>query len=71
MNGFIDIFGLDTHETLTFQAVTPYEAMQKLIYYLNLSHKDSAANVQMTKSGLHLFVIHHGRTYSVRNTIVT
>ena len=71
MKRFIDVYGLDTHEKLTFSAATPYEAMQHLIYYLNLSHQDNDAKVQTTKSGLHLFVIHNQRTYSVINTIAT
>ena len=67
MNGFINVYGLDTHETLTFQASTPYEAMENLIYYLNLNHRDNDAKVCFTKSTLHLYVIHNGNTYSVRN----
>ena len=66
MNGFITVFGLDTHESLTFQAKTPYEAMTKLLYTLNLKHKDKFAKIENTNSNLHLYTIHNGKTYAVR-----
>lgn len=66
MEGFITVYGLDTHEQLTFQAKTPYEAMRKLIYTLNLKHKDKSAKIEKTESNLHLYTVHNGNTYSVR-----
>jgi len=63
----IGVFCLDTKRTLYFDAKTPYEAMEKLIYYLNLSHKDPNAKIQLVGKGRHLTVIHNGKTYSVRN----
>lgn len=63
---FITVFGLDTHERLTFQARTPYEAMQKLLYTLNLKHMDKTAKIEKTNSNLHLYTVHCGNTYAVR-----
>ena len=66
MNGFITVFGLDTHEALTFQARTPLEAMSKLLYTLNLKRMDDTAKIEKTESNLHLYTVHCGNTYSVR-----
>ena len=49
-----------------FVAKTPYEAMQKLKYTLDLSHEDKKAKVNKTESGLHLWMDHSGKIYSVR-----
>lgn len=57
---------LDTNTDLFFSARTPYEAMQKLLYHLNLSKQDNSAVIQKTESGLHLYVEHSSRTYAVR-----
>jgi len=66
MNKYV-IVGMDTGERFTFLARTAYEALQKLIYTLNLAHLDSAAAVQKTESGLHLYVVYNGNTYAVKN----
>lgn len=58
---------LDTGETLWFQARTAYEAMRKLLYTLNLKHQDDNASVNMTGSCQHLFMIHNGKYWTVRN----
>ena len=58
---------LDTGEGLWFQAGTAYEAMQKLLYTLNLKKKDDSAKINITKSCLHLFTIHCGQYWTVRN----
>jgi len=58
---------LDTGESLWFQAHTAYEAMQKLLYTLNLKHKDDSAVVNMTGSCQHLFTIHCGKYWTTSN----
>lgn len=58
---------LDTGEALWFQAHTAYQAMQKLLYYLNLKHKDDSAVVNMTGSCKHLFTIHNGKYWTIAN----
>ena len=60
-----DVFCLDTGETLGFQASNAYEAMTKLLYTLNLKRKDPNAKIRQTESGLHLYVDHSGKTYSI------
>lgn len=65
-NGFLTVRCLDTGEGLIFQAATPYEAMTKLIYYLNLSHKDEFAAINKTESNLHLYTIHNGKYWTIR-----
>jgi len=63
----IDVYCLDTQKVFYFDAATPYQAMEKLLYYLNLSHLDEDAKIQLVGKGRHLTVIHNGNTYSVRN----
>lgn len=58
---------LDTDEALYFVAWSPMDAMQQLIYYLNLSHKDPTAAVQMLGGGRTLSVVHNGKTWSCPN----
>lgn len=58
---------LDTGDALWFQAQTAYEAMQKLLYTLNLKHQDNDATINITRSCLHLYTIHNGNYWSVRN----
>lgn len=66
MNKYV-VVGMDTDEQFIMLARTPYEAMQKMLYTLNLNRLDSSATVQKTESGLHLYVVHNGNTYAVRN----
>lgn len=66
MDGFRTAYCLDTGEALVFQAATPYEAMRKLLYYLNLSKEDKSATINKTESNLHLYTIHNGKTWSIR-----
>lgn len=58
---------LDTKEAYWFKAKTPYLAMKALIYYLNLSHQDSTAQVEKTISGRCLYTVHAGKTWCVNN----
>lgn len=51
--------------TMTFEAETPQDAMEKLLYTLNLRRHDPNAKIQLTKSGKHLFVEHFGKTYGI------
>jgi len=58
---------LDTKQAFWFKAQTPYLAMKALIYYLNLSHRDTTAKVEKTESGRFLYTVHNGKTWSVSN----
>lgn len=49
-----------------FLASSPYQAMQKMLYTLNLSHLDEQATIDITESGLHWTMDHNGKTYSIR-----
>lgn len=53
---------LDTGTEMYFSAKTGYEAMQKLIYTLNLSHKDINAKIEICNNRT-LSVLHNGKTY--------
>lgn len=61
---------LDTGETLTFASHTPREAMESLIYFLNLHHRDENAQVSELGGGRTLSVTHCGQTWSTTNTEV-
>lgn len=63
----ITIICLEDGRKLEFMALTPYEAMIKCKYYLDLNKKDNNAKINKTISGLHLWMEHNGRTYSVKN----
>ena len=58
----IKIFCLDDQRILSFFAESGYEAMQKLICFLNLSHKDDNAKIELC-NGRTWNVIHCGKTY--------
>ena len=58
----IKIFCLDDQRELSFFASSGYEAMQKLIYFLNLSHKDDNAKIELC-NGRTWSVVHSGKTY--------
>ena len=63
----INILCLDTGAVWGFSAKTPYEAMQKLKYTLDLNNADPAAEICETKSGRCLYMDHSGQTWSVIN----
>lgn len=63
----VRVFCLDTGEELHFVAWSPMDAMQQLIYYLNLSKKDPAAHVEVLGGGRTLSVVHNGKTWSCVN----
>ena len=56
------VFCLDDQRELLFFANSGYEAMQKLIYFLNLSHNDDNAKIEL-RSGRTWEVVHCGKTY--------
>lgn len=60
------VFCLDNKREFIFLASSPYEAMRKMLYTLNLSHQDKEVKVSLTKSGLHWTMDHCGKTYSIR-----
>ena len=62
----IPVFCLDDGKQYWFTASTPYEAMQKMKYTLDLSHTDKDAVISKTESGMHLYMDHGGKTYIVR-----
>lgn len=59
---------IDDNKTLYFDAKTAYEAMTKLVYYLNQSDAMGARNLTINKtdSNRFLFVIYKGKTYSTK-----
>lgn len=60
----IRVYCLDTNEGLWFDAQTPHEAMEKLLYTLNLAHLDPEAHILELGGGRTLTVVHSGRTWS-------
>lgn len=46
---------------------TPYEALKKMIYTLNINHYDEKAIINKTESGKCLFTVHNGKTYAILN----
>lgn len=63
----IRIYNLDTHQSLYFCARTPYEAMEKLLYTLNLRKLDSETRIQLLGGGRTLTIVHCGETWSCLN----
>ena len=64
----IEVLCLDTGKRLYFSAGIPMQAMNQLIYYLNLSKRDESARVQIPGGGRTLAVIHGGQTWNCLNT---
>lgn len=61
------VFCLDDQTTYIFEkGITPYEAMKRMLYTLNVNHNDPDAVINKTESGLHLYFDHCGKTYAVR-----
>ena len=67
MSKFYTVYDMETGAGYTFQAWTPDEAMQKMLYTLNLSKRDLDATINKTESGLHLYIEHNGNFYAVKN----
>lgn len=60
-------YNLDTGVKYGFVATTPYEAMMKLKYTLDLKMRDPAANINKTESGRCLYMVHNGESWAVIN----
>jgi hypothetical protein len=61
------IRNIDDNKTLYFDAITPYDAMKKLLYYLSLSDgKASKATINKTESNTFLYVVNKGKTYATK-----
>ena len=58
---------LDTKERLGFISDSAQQAMESLLYFLNLYKKDDSATIQHTKSDKNLFLVHSGETWSIKN----
>lgn len=63
----IEVVCLDSRQKLWFSAKTPYQAMEKLIYYLDSQRKDKDAKIALVGGGRVLTVLHSGRTWSTLN----
>lgn len=59
----IRVFCLDTGAWFSFSATSPREALEKMLYTLNLSRRDDAARITENKRTLSLE--HCGLVYSV------
>lgn len=63
-----EIICLDTGVKYCYsEKETPYSAMTKMLYYLNIQHLDKTAKIDKTESGLHLYFDHCGKIYAIRN----
>lgn len=60
------VYNLDTGEKYIFANKTPLEAMNAMIYTLNIREKCNAV-VNKTESGKVLYFVHKGCTYSTVN----
>lgn len=54
---------LDDGRNYYFDAMTPYDAMCKMLYTLNLSNNMHDVTINKTESGKHLWLEHAGKTY--------
>ena len=61
----IRVFCLDDGREYYFSAKTPYEAMEKMKYTLDLKHLDGKAKIKPSDSGRCLFMDHTGKTYGI------
>lgn len=62
-----EIRSLDSNIKYGFMATSPYDALLRLRYYLNLHHQDNNAEISMAASGRFLYLDHNGETYYIRN----
>jgi hypothetical protein len=53
---------LDDGREFFFTATSGYDAIQKMLYYLNLSHQDNNAKIELC-NGRTWSVVHNGKTY--------
>lgn len=66
---FYTVVCLDDNRKYTFSAMSPYDAMKKMLYYLNL-RKYEEVIINKTTSGLHLYFEHSNKTYAIRNKML-
>ena len=62
-----EVYNLDSGASLYFSDGTPYETMQKLVYYLTA--KDGNAKglaINKTESNRFLYVVYKGETYATK-----
>ena len=59
----IRVFCLDSGTWFSFSATSPHEALEKMLYTLNLSRRDDAAHI--TDNARTFSLIHCSLTYSV------
>lgn len=58
---------IDENKTLYFDSRTPYEAMEKLLYYLSPSNGEaSKAKINKTETNRFLYVVVKGKTYCTK-----
>ena len=57
---------IEDNKEYGFVADTPYEALKKMIYTLNIK-EICKVKINKTKSGKHLWFEHNNKTYAVRN----
>lgn len=69
MYSFYTVACLDDNRKYTFSAMSPYDAMKKMVYYLNLNKHEEVV-INKTKSGNHLYVEHNNKTYTIRNKML-
>lgn len=61
----IKVFCLDENTWYIMDAKTPYEALNKMLYYCNLKRNDSNAVINLSKSNRTAYFVHSNKTYSV------
>lgn len=69
MCSFYTVVCLDDNTEYTFGAIDPYDAMKKMVYYLNLKKYEEVV-IHNTTSGKHLYFEHNNKTYAIRNKIL-
>jgi hypothetical protein len=62
-----EVYCIDDKTSLYFSNGTPYQTMQKLIYYLSLSDGNAKTlRINKTISGRFLYVIYKDKTYCTK-----
>jgi hypothetical protein len=62
MNNTVKVFGLDDKKEYLFTATSGYDAINKMLYYLNLGKKDPNSKIEKLRYCWSL--THGGKTYS-------
>lgn len=60
------VFCLDTMKEHYIDAKTPYEAMDKMKSYLDISGRDNKTVIHKTESNTHLYMQHKNKTYIIK-----